>query len=184
MDKERQNKILSLSELLNKTVLKDKLNKAAFSNIAKQTTIFSFWDNIAGKKLSAISKPYKIQGTKLYITTKSPTVSQQISLVKNVILEKTNTYSKPLGITINELVLNYKNYDEITTQKNIPKDEKLIWLTEEELSKIKLDEESKSAIKSAVDKITFLNKEQKERFIQKISNNYRFRIYKENLKNK
>lgn len=183
MDTERQNKISTLSELLNKTVLKDKFNRSAYHLVAKHSIIFSFWDNIAGKKLSNLSKPYKIKAKKLYIATKSATVSQQITLIKTKLLEKIKTYSKPLGVEIEDIVLNYKNYDELTLSSEIPKDEELIWINKEELDKVKINDEVKTSIKSAIDRINFLDEKQKEKLTDKILDNYRAETVRQNLKN-
>ena len=182
MDTERQNKILTIGELLNKTVLGSKLNKTDFSMIAKHSTIFSFWDNIVGKKIANISKPYKISASKIYITAKSPTVSQQIALTKNKIIEKLNTYSKPLGIEIKDIITNYKNYDELTLTDAIPESEQVVWLDNKILDKIELSEEMKLSIQKAINKIKFLDESQKEKLLNKILNNCKATIYRETVK--
>ena len=173
MDYKRENKTLTLNELLNKNILADKLNKSAFSNAAKHSTIFSFWENIVGKKLANISKPYKISENKLFITTKNSAVSQQIFFIKKQILEKLNTYSKPLNIEINELVVNFKNYDEITNKEEIPEEEKIIWFDKKDLDSVKLDKNDEINIQNAIEKINFIDKNQKEKLIKKIIYNYK-----------
>ena len=161
MDFERENKTLTLGELLKKPIIADKLNKNAYAEIAKHSTIFSFWGDIAGKKLSQIAKPYKIKDSKVYITTKSATVSQQILFVKNKLLEKFNTYSKPLGIVIEEIVFKGEN----------------------ELKDIKIDENILKSTKESVEKMNFLNKSQKETLVEKILTGYKAEIYRKNIQN-
>jgi len=181
LDKERANKTQKLSDILNGTVFSDKLKKTAFSRIAKQSTIFSFWDDIAGKKLSKITKPYQIKYSKLYISAKSPTVNQELSLIKNKLLEKINLYSKPLGIEIKELVLNYKNYDEITKEKNDYIEDKPVEYTLNQIDSVKIDGNFEQLIKTEIDKINFLNQEQKEKLVKKIIQSKKAEILRKNI---
>ena len=86
---ERSNKTYLLCDLLENSVFGEN-QKMFLSKIAKQSTIFSFWDEIVGKKYFSLSKPYKIISSKLYISTKSPVVSQELGLLKSRLLKKIN----------------------------------------------------------------------------------------------
>ena len=183
LDTERENKTLTLAELLKKPIIRNKINKNTLSQIAKQSTIFSFWEDVAGKKLSKISKPYKISKEKLFISTKSATVSQQILFIKNKILDKLNTYSKPLGIEFKEISVNYKNFEEITAPKEIPQDEKIVFIEKKELENIKIDEKIVSSIKASISKMQALSEEQKNKLQEKIINSYKAEIYRKNIEN-
>ena len=184
MDKEkRENKTLTLAELLKKPIIKSKIGKNKLSEIAKQSTLFSFWENIAGNKLAKISKPYKIKDNKLYITAKSATVSQQLFFIKKKLLDKINSYSKPIGIEIEDMVLSYKNYDELTTTREIPVDEKMFFINNEQFKKIKLDDDLINSIKNSVNKIEMLNEKQKKELTEKILDNYKADLYRKNIEN-
>ena len=186
MDKEtekRENKTLTLQELLNNPLIRAKINQDACSKALKQSTIFSFWENIAGKKLAKLSKPYKIKDGKFYITTKSATVSQQILFVKKKLSEKINIYAKPLGIEIKEIVPTYKNYDEITTEKEIPKDEETVFINQNDIKKVEIDTALRESIETSIKKINLLDENQKNLLTKKILDVYKAKKYRKNIQN-
>ena len=106
---------------------------------------------------------------------------KQIIFIKKKVLDKTNSFSKPLGIEIRDIVLNYKNYEETTNPKEIPPDEEIIYIKDSELEDIKLPKETMESIKSSVDKISFISDNQKENLTRKILNNYKAKILRNNL---
>lgn len=142
--------------------------------IMKYSTIFSFWDSIVGAKFSKFTKPYAIKYNKLYVSTKSPIIIQELNMYKNKIIKNINSYSLPLGIEIKDIIFNYKNYC-ATTPETISNqiEDKPIKITKSQLDKIKLDDNTKNFIKQNVDKISFLNEEQKKNFAKKIEFTYK-----------
>ena len=109
--KRKNNKTTSIGELLHNGAFSEFVNKNKLNAIIKHSTIFSFWGNIVGAKFSNITKPYSIKANKIYVSVKSPVIAQELSLYKAKILQKINSYSQPLGLFINDIVFNYKNYN-------------------------------------------------------------------------
>ncbi|MBR2068525.1 MAG: DUF721 domain-containing protein [Candidatus Gastranaerophilales bacterium] len=160
----------TISELLNTFTFGDNSSKGkSLSDTIKQSTVFSFWEDIIGAKLAKYTKPIKIKYSKLYLSAKSPALVQELNLSKSKILKKINTYSMALGISIKDLVIDYKNYTE-NSEHEIPQDEKLNYYNEESFSDIEIDENYKSEIRNNIEKINFLSENQKEKLINKIYN--------------
>ena len=142
--------------------------------IIKHSTIFSFWDNVVGAKFSKFTRPSAIKFNKLYVSAKSPVIVQELNLYKAKILKNINSYSMPLGIEIKDIIFNYKNYC-ATVPDVLSKtvEDKPVEITHDELNKVSLDKETHDAIKKNVDRIKFLNEEQKENFANKIASTYK-----------
>ena len=81
------NETLSISELMSSTVFGQKAEEG-FAIVAKHSTIFSFWGDIVGKKFQKYTKPYAIKNSKIYVSTKSPALIQELTLLKSKILAK------------------------------------------------------------------------------------------------
>lgn len=164
------NETKSISELLNTFTFGDKPRGKSLSDAVKFSTIVSFWDDIVGSKLAKYTTPTKIKYSKLYISAKNPAIIQEINFKKKKILEKLNSYSQALSITIKDLVLDYKNYTSELKEQNIIPDEKIDYYNIDSLKNIELDENYKNNIKSAIDKIDFLKEDEKNKLIDKICN--------------
>lgn len=142
--------------------------------IIKHSTIFSFWNNIVGTKFAKFTKPYVIKYNKLYVSAKSPVIVQELNLYKKKILKNVNSYSLPLGIEIGDIIFNYKNYS-MTTPETLSNqiEDKPIEITKSQLEEIELDDNTKNSIKQNINKIKFLNEEQKKNFARKIESTYK-----------
>lgn len=148
--------------------------------VIKHSTIFSFWNNIVGAKFAKFTKPYAIKYNKLYISAKSPVIVQELNLYKKRILKNVNSYSMPLGIEIIDIIFNYKNYV-VSTPETIVQgiEDKPIEIKKAQLETIELDKKIQEQIKENVDKIKFLNEEQKEIFARKIESTYKAKNFQE-----
>ena len=159
-----------ISELLNTFAFGDKPKGKSLTNAIKFSTIFSFWEDIIGTKLAKYTKPVKIKYSKFYVCAKSPAVIQEINFNKQKILQKLNSYSQALSITVKDLVLDYKQYEAETKQKDLYIEDKVQFYNNSSLEGIELDCEYKNNIKNAVDKISFLGEDGKNKLIDKIYN--------------
>jgi hypothetical protein len=80
----------------------------------------------------------------------------------------------PLGIEITDIIFNYKNYNMTspeTLSNNV--EDKPVEITKTQLEEIELDKKTQEQIKENVDRIKFLNKEQKIAFAKKIESTYK-----------
>ena len=162
------NETKSISELLNTFTFGDNLSKGkSFSDTIKQSTLFSFWSDIAGAKLSQYTKPDKVKYQKLYVSAKSPVIIQELNLNKQQILSKLNSYSNALGIKIKDIVFDYKKYSE-NKNEEFPPDNLPEFFKNEALDEIEVDKAFEENIKNSIDKINFLSKEQKEKLTSEI----------------
>ena len=158
----------TISEILNSFTFGDKSSKGkSFSDNIKFSTLFSFWEDIIGKKLAKFSKPEKIKYSKIFISAKSPIIAQEISLSKQNILKKINTYSNALGFEINDLVVDYKNYENKSDAQEI-NEEKPEYYKNDELKNEYIDDDYFNEIKNNICKINFLSSKQKDELIDKI----------------
>ena len=62
-----------------------------FSHAFKIGQISSIWQRVIDKKIKMHAEPYKILGTDLYILAANPVWAQQLTFLKNEILEKINS---------------------------------------------------------------------------------------------
>ena len=163
------NKTQTISELLNTFTFGENSSKGkSFSDTIKQSTMFSFWEEIVGKKLSKYTKPIKVKGSKLYVSAKSAVIAQELSLLKQKILTKLKTYSNALGIEIKDIIFDYKNYTD--NEQQIPKDDIPELYSEESLLEYSVDENFIDEAKKNINKINFLNESQKKNLLKQIIN--------------
>lgn len=151
----------TISDLINSALFSESFSKEKVNLFVKYSTIFSFWEDIAGKKYSKITIPYEIKNGKIYISAKSSVVAQELQLYKDKILKKINSYSMPLGIEIKEMVFNCKNFSKITSLKTEEYiEDKPVWYNISALNK--QNEKEEDIILESIRKIKFLSEEQKD----------------------
>ena len=104
----------------------------------------------------------------------------QLNLYKTKILKNVNSYSMPLGIEITDIIFNYKNYA-VSTPETLSNqvEDKPIEIKKTQLESIELDKKTQEQIKKNVDKIKFLNDEQKINFAKKIESTYKVKNLQE-----
>ena len=175
-DKNRTNKTNSISALLHSSAFSSMMSENKLNFVVKQSTIFSFWDSIVGSKFSKFTKPYSIKANKLYVSAKSPVVAQELSLYKTKILNKVNSYSQALGLEIKDIIFNYKNYTSTNPIKSNTVEDKPVVIEKSTLNDIELAKENKEQIQKSIDKINFLDENQKQKLADKIVQNQKARI--------
>ncbi len=174
---QRNNETKTIGSLIEASVFADNLKKDKMQEVIKQSTVFSFWSDIAGKKFKDLSIPYLIKGSNLYVAVKSPVILQELSLNKKLLINKVNSYSLPLGIKIVNIVFDYKKFDEINFSKmdNLIEDRPL-WYSNCELEKVNLDKDFEQKILNSISKIKFLDASQKQKLAKKIFLTYKAKI--------
>ncbi len=160
----------TISDLLNDSIFNQE-SKTRLNGVVKQSTVFSFWDNIVGAKFSKYTKPYSIKYQKIYVSVKSPVIAQELGLYKNKILKKVNSYSQPLGLEIKDIVFNYKNFHS-SNPVSLGVEDRPIFLSKEKLQSAKISQTTQEKIKEHIGKIKFLNENQKENLVSKIISTY------------
>ena len=175
----KHNPTSHISEILNKTTFGEMMKGNKMGSVIKHSTIFSFWNNIVGAKFSRITKPYAIKYNKLYVSAKSPVVVQELILYKAKIIRNINSYSLPLGIEIKDIVFSYKIFAVSNPITDGQIEDKPIEITQMQIENLKIDNDIKQAIENNVDKIKFLNEEQKARFANKIISTYKVKNLQE-----
>ena len=176
----KHNPTTHIGELISKTAFGEMTKNNKMGAVIKHSTIFSFWDSIVGAKFAKFTKPYSIKYNKVYVSAKSPVIVQELNLYKARILKNINSYSMPLGIEISDIIFNYKNYCSTTPETLINQTEdKPVEISKNQLESIELDKKTKEQIKSNVDKIKFLNDEQKINFARKIESTYKAKNFQE-----
>lgn len=174
MDKE--NKTLSIGELISTTAFGKMAKSDKVEHLIKHSVIFSFWKEVVGKRFDKYTKPYKISNSKLYVSAKSPVIAQELSICKNKIMQKLNSYSMPLGIEIKDIIYNYKNYNQQKEKINNEIEDKPFYITLSDIEKQNIDDSLKEKIKAHINKINFLDDKQKETLINKICSTYKAKI--------
>lgn len=149
------------------------------NNVVRHSTIFSFWDEVVGVKFARFTKPYNLKGTRLFVSAKSPVIVQELTLYKAKLVKKINSYSKPLGIEITDIVFNYKNFAAQDPIKQAGVEDKPVEISKEQIENIELDSNTREQIQKHINRIKFLNKEQKEKFASKILSTYQVRALQE-----
>lgn len=164
----RYNKTSSLKDLLENSVFNSAATKNKMTNVIKHSTVFSFWNNIVGLKFARHTKPYAIRANKIYVSAKSPAVIQELNLYKFKLLSKINTYSKPLGIEIKDIIFNYKNFEISKAESEVQEEDIPVELKNEEIENITMDNKTEIELREKIEKINFLNGEQKEKLLSKL----------------
>lgn len=176
----RNSKTTSISDLLHSSAFSEMMGTNKLNAIVKHSTIFSFWDSVVGARFSKFTKPYSIKCQKLYVSAKSPVLVQELNLYKTKILAKINTYSKPLGIEIKDIIFSYKNFAATNPIENSSeKEDKPLYIKKEEVENLEISKEEKEKVFKSINRINFLNENQKEKLSGEIINNIKVKKLQE-----
>lgn len=148
-----------------------------FKTTLKQHTLFKFWSKIVSKKFKDLSKPVSVNSNGiLQVACKNSLVTSELFMFKDDILKKTEVYSKPLGFEIADIIFSHKiwtqepeSVEAETTTEN-PK------ISDEELQKIELDEQTINEIQSAVENSSFAAETDKQKMFSAIIKNLKVQI--------
>ncbi len=173
---EKSNKTETIGNLINESVFAQMIKKDKFNCAIKCATIFSFWEEIVGKKFSKCTKPYAIKKNKMFIKVESPVIAQELSFNKEKLIQKINSYSMPLDINIKEIMFDYKNFYSDENKEKKEENDSVIYFDTKKIDETKFSEKTEESIKKSVDNITFLDETQKKIFVKKIVNTFKARF--------
>ena len=147
-----------------------------------QTVLFNLWTEAVGSRFRKNTKPVKIHNKTLTIATKSPSVTQELSMFKADIMKKLDVLTKNLDIKIKEIIFNHKVWDEIHqnsgTKEEISYRKYLPAPSDADLAKIELPQNLKEEIEKSFEKTENLSEEIKQKIIKTVSNDIKSQIWK------
>lgn len=71
-------------------VLKEVVEQLGIGHKINQARAIVYWDEVVGKKTAAHTEPYLVRDGTLFVSTSSPTWSQELSLIQPRLLKKLN----------------------------------------------------------------------------------------------
>lgn len=173
------NDTFTIGDLIDNSVFSE-MKDRKMNHVVKHSTIFSFWDDVVGSKFAKFTRPYALKGNKLYVSAKSPVIVQELTLYKNKLIQKANSYSKPLGIEVSDIIFNYKNFAAQIPPQIKGVEDKPVEIQKHQLENVEVDNETKEHIQNNIEKIKFLNQEQKEKLVSKIISTYQAKVFQDN----
>lgn len=88
----------------------------------KELLIMNYWNEIVQGNVAKDSRPYSIIKTKsgltLCVAAKTSIVMQELNMVKIFLLDKLNTLSSQVGVTINDIYVSTKYWHEAISNEN------------------------------------------------------------------
>lgn len=165
------NETATIGDLIDSSLFAATLKSSKMRFVVRHSMIFSFWEEIVGKKFANFTKPYAIKYSTLYVSAKSPVIAQELTLHKNMLIKKINSYSMPLDVEIKNISFNCKNFETLTSSEaaSCEVEDKPVWIEEKDLLGVEADKEEILEIEKHVQKIKLLNEEQKKKLISKIT---------------
>lgn len=166
-----------LSDVLSMVAKKSGLD-AGISQLA----LFNLWSETAGNRFKKTTKAIKLHNKVLTIATKSPAVTQELTMFRGDILKKLAVLSKNLEIEIVDIIFNHKIWGEIE-QKAKQKEEfshrkYLPAPSDVDLLKIELPQSIKEEIEQSFVNTKNLSEETKQKIVQTIINDIKRQIWK------
>lgn len=147
-----------------------------------QTVLLNVWAEAVGNRFKNTTKAVKIHNKILTIATKSPVVTQELSMFKTDILKKLDVLTKNLDIKIKEITFNHKIWDEINKtyeektefsyRKYLPAP------SDADLAKIELPANIKEEVENSFVGTENLSEEIKQRMIKTVLNDIKSQIWK------
>lgn len=152
----------------------------------KKSTVFKFWGKVVGKKFEKYSKIESLnRDNVLVVACANASVSSELTMFKNDILKKFNSYANPLGIEAVDINFSHKIWKvEKAVPQDLPEEEKNPYkpdLSGFNPDDIVLDEEEIESIKNSVMNNKFASQEQRQKMFDAIILNLKIQKYtKEN----
>ncbi len=163
------------------SALEEFKKKHNFDAAIKKATFFKFWSKVVGKKFQEVSKPVSINSNGvLQVACKNSLVTGELFMFKDDILKKMQPYTAPLKLEITDIVFSHKIWTEEQQEENLvqeaqPEPQKI---SDEELDKIELDEETLEEVRLAVENSKFASDEQKKKMYCAIIKNLKEQKHK------
>ncbi len=147
-----------------------------------QTVLLNIWSETVGNRFKSTTKAVKIHNKILTIATKSPAVTQELSMFKTDILKKIQILTKNLDLKINEIIFNHKIWNEI----NKTGEEKTEFLyrkylpapSNADLARIELPSNIIEEVENSLVGTENLSEEIKQRMIKTVLNDIKSQIWK------
>lgn len=148
----------------------------------KKTTAFKFWGKVVGKKFEKCSKIESLNRDNiLVVACANASVSSELTMFKNDILKKFNSYANPLGIEVIDIKFSHKIWkiekaepQELSVEEKNPYNPDLADFNPDD---IVLDEEEIESIKSSVMNNKFASQEQRQKMLEAIILNLKTQKY-------
>lgn len=147
-----------------------------------QLALFNLWSEAVGNRFKNTSKALKLHNKVLTIATKSPAVTQELTMFRTEILKKLSVLTQNLNLEIKEITFNHKIWAELTKQ-NQKKEEfsykkYLPAPSDVDLLKIELPQSIKEEIESSFVNTENLSEEVKQKIIKTMSDDIKRQIWK------
>lgn len=151
----------------------------------KKSTVFKFWDKVVGKKFEKYSKIESLNSDNvLIVACANASVTSELTMFKNDILKKFNSYAVPLGIEVVDIKFSHKiwkvdesEYNEILQEEKNPYKPDLSGFNPDD---IMLDEQEVNAILNSVMQNKFASQEQRQKMFDAIILNLKIQKYVNN----
>lgn len=147
-----------------------------------QIALFQLWPEVVGVRFKKNTKAIKVNGKILTVATKSPTVTQELSMFKADILKKLDTMTKNLDIKIEEIIFNHKIWNEINQKAEAKQEVQyrryLPAPTDFDIEQIEIPQNIKTDIEKSFEHTHNLSEEMKEKIITTIVNDIKRQIWR------
>lgn len=155
------------------SVVSSVLQNPQLRNGVKKASVFKFWAKIVGKKFEKYSRAESLNSNNvLTVACANAAVSSELLMFKDVLLDKINQYSKPLGINIEDINFSHKIWRKtssvVVQSKQDAKNPYTKDLTGFNPEDIELDEDEVDAIKKSVFANNFASEKQREKMFNAI----------------
>lgn len=104
------------------SVLDSFMQNSAIKNGMKKATLFKFWSKVVGKKFENVSEAVSISNRSgkiiLTVACASAAVTGELMMFKLQLLNKFNTFSKPLGVEIEDINFSHKIWKNNNSEEN------------------------------------------------------------------
>lgn len=136
-------------------ILSSVAKKSGLDNGLSQLAFFNVWSEIVGQRFKNTSKAIKINGNTLIVATRSPAITQELSMFKADILKKIQKTTQKLDINIKDIQFNHKVWREIGKKYNEAKkeDERITYLptpTDSDIEKIEVPDSIAEEIRNSI----------------------------------
>ena len=147
-----------------------------------QIALFNLWSEAVGKRFKRTTKAIKIHNKVLTIATKSPTVTQELTMFKGDVLKKLTMLTQNLDIEIKEIIFNHKIWAEMENKANkkeeIQHRKYLPSPSNVDLEKIELPKSIKEEIEYSFKDTQNLTEEVKQKIVKTITDDIKRQIWK------
>jgi len=147
-----------------------------------QIALFNLWTEAVGSRFKKTTKAIKIHNKVLTVATKSPSVTQELTMFRADVLKKLSVITQNLNIEIKEIIFNHKIWDEMNKQANKKEEfEYRRYLpapSNVDLLKIELPQSIKEEIENSFKNTQNMSEEVKQKIVKTITDDIKRQIWK------